>query len=235
MKICRWWIMLGLFSWLARASAEERRLDAKPQKEMEKVSYAIGQNIASSMKAQGIEIDLDFLLAGMRDTFENRPSRLSEEEATAVLQAYQAKMEAKHRERMATVATENQAAGKAFLEKNAQEKNVVTLPSGLQYKILRAGEGPLPKLTDRVTVHYRGTLLDGTEFDSSYRRGEPATFPVQGVIRGWIEALQRMPVGSKWLVWIPSDLAYGERGAPPAIGPNATLIFEIELLSIEAP
>ncbi|MFH2003497.1 MAG: FKBP-type peptidyl-prolyl cis-trans isomerase, partial [Bacteroidota bacterium] len=156
----------------------------------------------------------------------------NEEQSQAVMMELQKQLMARHEEKINAEKDKNKIEGEAFLAENKKDKDVITLPSGLQYKIITAGTGPKPKSTETVAVHYSGTLIDGTEFDSSFKRGEPATFPVTGVIKGWVEALQLMPVGSKWKLFIPTDLAYGERGAGGVIGPNATLIFEIELLSI---
>jgi FKBP-type peptidyl-prolyl cis-trans isomerase len=159
-------------------------------------------------------------------------TRLTQEEAQAVLTEVQTEVRKQQTEKMQEAATKNKTEGEAFLAANKSKEGVVTLPSGLQYKILTAGTGPKPAATDSVVCNYRGTLINGTEFDSSYKRGQPATFGVSQVIKGWTEALQLMPVGSKWQLFIPSSLAYGERG-PGEIGPNATLIFEVELLSIQ--
>ena len=159
---------------------------------------------------------------------------MTEAEAQAVLTQLQADMRKKQEEKTQQAGEANQKEGEAFLAANKAKPGVVTLPSGLQYKILKEGTGPKPTATDSVVCNYQGTLINGTEFDSSYKRGEPATFPVNGVIKGWTEALQLMPVGSKWQLFIPPDLAYGARGAGADIGPNATLIFEVELLSIKS-
>jgi FKBP-type peptidyl-prolyl cis-trans isomerase FklB len=159
---------------------------------------------------------------------------MTDDEVKATMTALQADMRKKQGEKMQQLAETNKKAGEDFLAANKAKEGVVTLPSGLQYKILTAGNGPKPVVTDSVVCNYKGTLLDNTEFDSSYKRGQPATFPVGQVIKGWTEALQLMPVGSKWQLFIPSDLAYGPRGSAPTIGPNSTLIFEVELLSIKA-
>jgi FKBP-type peptidyl-prolyl cis-trans isomerase FklB len=158
---------------------------------------------------------------------------LTEEQARTAIMELKKEIVQKQQEQMAALAGKNSAEGQAFLTKNKTAEGVVTLPSGLQYKILKAGEGKKPGLDDTVSCHYRGTLINGTEFDSSLKRNEPTSFPVKGVIKGWTEALQLMPVGSKWQLFVPPNLAYGERGAGGAIGPNATLIFEVELLSIK--
>ena len=194
--------------------------------EMEKVSYSLGVNVAKSVKSQGLEsIDADAVARAFKDVFEDNKLELSEEESNAILQEYFTKLASK-----ANVA--NLAEGQKFLEENAKREGVVTTASGLQYEVLSKGEGDSPKETDKVTVHYHGTLIDGTVFDSSVERGQPATFPVNGVIPGWVEALQLMNPGAKYKLFIPSSLAYGERGAGGSIGPNATLVFEVELISI---
>ena len=201
--------------------------------EKEKFSYALGMNIGNGMHRQGVDVDPNILLRGMKDALAGRKTLMSEEEArTAVMQMQnqvRQKMESKAKEAGAS----NKKQGDDFLAANKTKEGVVLLPSGLQYKILKEGTGPKPSATDSVVCNYRGTLIDGKEFDSSYKRGQPATFPVNGVIKGWTEALQLMPVGSKWQLFIPPDLAYGERGAGGDIGPDSTLIFEVELLSIE--
>jgi FKBP-type peptidyl-prolyl cis-trans isomerase FklB len=208
-----------------QAAAKARPpLTLKTQKD--KTSYAMGMNIGAGLRKQSIDIDPAIMARGLRDAFANGKTLLTEEEERAVLTQLQTDMRRKQQELA-------QAAGLAFLEANKTKEGVVALPSGLQYKVLQEGTGPKPTATDTVVCNYRGTLLNNTEFDSSYKRGQPATFPVTGVIKGWTEALQLMPVGSKWQLFIPADLAYGERGAGGQIGPNATLIFEVELLSIQ--
>ena len=195
--------------------------------EMEKVSYSLGVSVANSVKAQGLQsIDAKAVGKAFEDVFEGKELVISEEEANVILQEYFQKLANKALE-------ENQAAGREFLIENAKRDGVVTTASGLQYEVLAQGSGASPKATDEVTVHYHGTLTDGRVFDSSVDRGQPATFPVNGVIPGWIEALQLMNVGSKYKLYIPSDLAYGERGAGQMIGPNSTLIFEVELISFK--
>ena len=194
--------------------------------EMEKVSYSLGVSIATNVKSQGLEqVDYESLTNAFKDVFENNQLQISENESNMILQDYFGKLANKKKQA-------NIEAGKNFLNENAQRDGVTTTESGLQYEVLKEGTGNLPKETDKVTVHYHGTLIDGTVFDSSVDRGEPATFPVNGVIPGWVEALQLMKVGAKYKLFIPSDLAYGERGAGGAIGPNATLVFEVELISI---
>ena len=199
-----------------------------------KVSYAIGMNVGATLHRQGVDIDPKVVQQGLQDALAGGKMLLSEEEERAVLTELQADMRKKQQEKMQQAAEANKKEGDAFLTANKGKDGVVTLPSGLQYKIITSGTGPKPSASDSVVCNYRGTLIDGKEFDSSYKRGQPATFPVSGVIKGWTEALQLMPVGSKWQLFVPSDLAYGERGQGGDIGPNATLVFEVELISIEA-
>ncbi len=200
--------------------------------EKEKVSYSIGFDIGSNLNRQSIGVDPDVLFRGMKDALGGGDALLSAAERRETMTAFQTKQRGKMEERQKQAASGNKALGERFLSENRGKPGVVTLDSGLQYKVLIEGEGPRPRATDTVKTHYRGTLLDGTEFDSSYGRGQPASFPVNGVIKGWTEALQLMGVGSKWELYIPSDLAYGDRGAGQDIGPGATLIFEVELLEI---
>jgi FKBP-type peptidyl-prolyl cis-trans isomerase FklB len=214
-----------------RAPAKAAPLTLKTQKE--KTSYALGMNFGTGLRKQSIEIDPAILARGLRDSFSNGKTLLTEDEARAVLTQLQGDVRKKQQEGAQQLGDANKKQGMAFLEANKTKDGVVTLPSGLQYKIIQEGSGPKPAPTDKVVCNYRGTLLDSTEFDSSYKHGQPATFPVTGVIKGWTEALQLMPVGSKWQLFIPPELAYGERGADGQIGPNATLIFEVELLSIQ--
>ena len=200
----------------------------------DKVSYAIGMNIGTNLHRQSVDVDPKVLQQGLEDSLAGGKTLLSEDEARATLTEFQNEMRQKQQEKMKQAGETNKKEGDAFLAANKAKADVVTLPSGLQYKILTPGTGPKPTATDSVVCNYRGTLIDGKEFDSSYKRGQPATFPVGGVIKGWTEALQLMPVGSKWQLFVPSDLAYAERGSGPDIGPNATLIFEVELLSIQS-
>ena len=201
--------------------------------EKDKVSYIIGTDIAKNLKKQGIDIDPELLFKGLKDAFTDQKLLLSDEEIQQVMTSFQQEMMAKQSKKTGELAEKNQKEGDAFLAANKKKDSVVTLPSGLQYKVIVEGKGKMPALNDTVTTNYRGTLIDGTEFDNSYKRGEPASFPVSGVIPGWTEALQHMKVGSKWQLFVPSNLAYGERGAGQTIGPNAMLIFEVELLSIK--
>jgi FKBP-type peptidyl-prolyl cis-trans isomerase FklB len=199
----------------------------------DKLSYSIGMNIGHDLKRQSVDIDPDMLAKGLKDAFSGGQTLMTEDEARQTLADFQKEMVAKQQESMKVTGEKNRKEGEAFLSANKKKSGVKTLPSGLQYKIIQEGKGESPKATDTVTVNYRGTLIDGTEFDSSYKRGQPATFPVNGVIKGWTEALQMMKGGAKWELYIPSDLAYGERGAGNLIGPNAVLIFEVELVSIK--
>jgi FKBP-type peptidyl-prolyl cis-trans isomerase len=214
------------------APAKAAPLTLKTQKD--KASYALGMNFGTGLRKQSIDIDPAILARGLRDSFSNGKTLLTEDEAKAVLTQLQTDVRKKQQEVAQQLGEANKKQGLEFLEANKTKDGVITLPSGLQYKVLQEGTGPKPAPTDTVVCNYRGTLLDSTEFDSSYKRGQPATFPVTGVIKGWTEALQLMPVGSKWQLFIPSALAYGERGAGGQIGPNATLIFEVELLSIQS-
>jgi len=200
----------------------------------QKASYAIGMNWGTGLHRQGIDVDSAALIQGMKDALSGGKTLLTEDEARSALMQLQKEMQEKQQAKAAQEGEANKKEGDAFLAANKTKEGVVTLPSGLQYKILTPGTGPKPTASDSVVCNYKGTLINGTEFDSSYKRGEPATFPVTGVIKGWTEALQLMPVGSKWQLFIPSDLAYGPRGTPGGpIGPNATLIFEVELMSIK--
>jgi FKBP-type peptidyl-prolyl cis-trans isomerase FklB len=200
----------------------------------EKASYAIGMNIGKNLKRDSVEVDPAVLYRGLKDAFAGNKLLMNDEEAKAALMALQTEVRAKEEAKVKTLGVENKKTGEAFLAANKTKEGVVTLPSGLQYKIIKEGTGPKPTAEDTVLCHYRGTLVDNTEFDSSYKRGEPLKIPVGGVIKGWTEAIQLMPVGSKWQLYIPSDLAYGERGAPGSpIGPNSALVFDVELISIE--
>ncbi len=199
----------------------------------DKASYAIGMNVGKSLHKDSVDVDPAILLRGLKDALAGGKTLLTDDEAKTAMVAIQADLRKKQEAKMAVVGDANKKEGDTFLAENKTKEGVVALPSGLQYKILKEGTGPKPSATDSVVCNYKGTLIDNTEFDSSYKRGQPATFPVGQVIKGWTEVLQLMPVGSKWQVWVPSELGYGPRGPGGAIGPNATLIFEIELLSIQ--
>ncbi len=224
-------IAAALFFLMAGSAGAQDTPTLKNQKE--KISYIIGMDIGTNFKRQSIDIDPDILGRGIRDGLSGAKPLLSEQEAKEVLAAFEKIMVAKQEEARKALGEKNKKEGEAFLAENKVKQGVTTTPSGLQYKVIKAGTGKKPKASDTVTVNYRGTLIGGTEFDSSYRRGKPATFPVNGVIPGWTEALQLMEEGSKLELVIPSKLAYGEQGAGQAIGPNATLIFEVELISIQ--
>jgi FKBP-type peptidyl-prolyl cis-trans isomerase FklB len=218
------------------AQAQERPATAAPPSTIqEQTSYVIGLNIGNDLKQQGVEINVNMLARGIADALASKKPALSEPQIEAAFAELRKIMAAKQEQEMAKAQKKgevNKQQGADFLAANKSKPGVKTTGSGLQYKVLKAGNGPTPKTTDKVRTHYHGTLIDGTVFDSSVQRGEPAEFPVSGVIRGWTEALQLMKVGDKWQLFIPSELAYGPRGAGEVIGPNATLIFEIELLEI---
>ncbi len=222
--------VLGFVLLVSQVGAEEKPV-LKEQKD--KISYSIGMNIGNNLKKQAIDVNPDALVSGIKDALSGGKALMTEQEVNDTLMAFQKEMASKQSERLKELGEKNKKEGEAFLAENKKKEGVITLPSGLQYKVIKEGTGETPKLTDTVTTNYRGTLIDGTEFDSSYRREQPATFPVKGVIAGWTEALQLMKVGSKWQLFTPSNLAYGERGAGRDIGPNATLIFDVELLSIK--
>jgi len=197
--------------------------------------YAIGLNLGRNLKKDSIAIDPQVVMQGLKDGLAGITPALNDDQMRAAVAQLQTDVQTQRQEKAAQAAQANGAAGAAFLKANAAKPGVVTLPSGLQYQILKAGTGPTPKADDTVVCNYRGTLIDGKEFDSSYARGAPATLNLGGVIKGWTEALQHMPVGSKWRLVVPSDLAYGAKGAGDDIGPDAVLVFEVELLSIQPP
>jgi FKBP-type peptidyl-prolyl cis-trans isomerase len=210
-------------------ACDTRGADPKPlSSQKEKASYGVGMNVGKRFRHEFIELDLEAFMRGFKDALFDAQPALTDAELNDALTNLRKDVEQK----TADQAVKNKKAGDEFLAKNKTEKGVVTTPSGLQYTVLKEGTGPIPKETDEVKVHYRGTLIDGTEFDSSYKRNEPAVFPVNQVIKGWIEALQHMKTGAKWKLFVPPDLAYGEEGRP-GIPPNAVLIFEVELLGIE--
>ena len=213
--------------------AENQPANPAPKETKDKVSYSIGADIGSNLKRSDLDINPDYLAQGIRDAFGGK-TVMTDEEMKATLQAFQSDMQSKMAAKQKAAGEKNKAASEKYLEENKAKEGVKTTASGLQYKVITAGKGATPKADDTVVVHYRGTLTDGTEFDSSYKRNEPATFPVTGVIPGWTEALQMMPVGSKWQLVIPPALAYGDN-APPMIGPSQTLVFEVELIDIKKP
>ena len=205
---------------------DKKKSDVNIKTMLDSVSYGLGVSIGSNLKQNALDtVNIDMLAKGMKDFFANK-NAMTAEQADASIRTY---LQSKEK----TKGEANQKAGEAFLAENKKKPGVQTTASGLQYQVIKEGTGPKPTLNDMVTTHYHGTLIDGTVFDSSVERGQPASFPVSGVIPGWTEALQMMNVGSKWKLWIPGNLAYGERGAGGKIGPNTTLIFEVELLSID--
>ena len=226
----RWTLTLVLLVLPALASAQ----DAPALKtEKERLSYAMGMDLGKQLRSRSVDIDPAVFAKALEDALSGGKTLLTDAEAKAALAAFQKAIMAKQAAEAKVAGEKNKAGGEAFLAANKGMEGVVTLPSGVQYKILTAGTGKTPTLADTVVCQYRGTLIDGKEFDSSYKRGQPATFQVNKVIKGWTEVLQLMPVGSKWQVVVPPDLAYGVRGAGADIGPNATLIFEIELVAIK--
>lgn len=217
-----------------RRAGASKALPAAPlTTQKDKFSYALGMNLGTNLHKQSVAVDPAIVLRGLKDALAGGKTALTDDQARAALLEVQTELRKKQQEQMQQAGDANQKQGEAFLAANKSKDGVVALPSGLQYKILTPGTGPKPTASDSVVCNYRGTLINGSEFDSSYKRGEPATFPVSGVIKGWTEALQLMPVGSKWQLFVPSNLAYGERSPGPEIGPDSTLIFEVELLSIQ--
>lgn len=223
---CRLLVVVLCAGWAQAADS----VDLTDQKS--KVSYGIGMNLGMQWRQQEVPIDPDLLMQGMRDAMEGKEMLMTEQEMRNTLMTFQNEHRARQTEKRRLQGEENLAAGEEYLSENKGKPGVVTLPSGLQYKVIKEGEGEPPAAHDQVSVNYRGTLIDGTEFDSSYNRGEPATFGVSGVIKGWTEALQLMKPGAKWELYIPSALAYAERGSGAQIGPNSTLIFDVELISV---
>ncbi|XPS89750.1 Mip: outer membrane protein MIP (peptidyl-proly cis-trans isomerase, FKBP-type) [Desulfosarcina variabilis str. Montpellier] len=223
--------VLVLFLITVDGMAEEKKIDLTSTRD--KISYSIGTRIGNDFSRQQLDINPDILIQGIKDAMAGDEMLMTEAQIQDVLRKFQQEQMAAQQAQMKVIGEKNAKEGAAFLAENAKKDGVVTLPSGLQYKILTKGKGKNPTPTDTVTVNYRGTLIDGREFDSSYKRGQPATFSVNGVIPGWTEALQLMKAGAKWQLFIPGELAYGERGAGQTIGPNATLIFDVELISIK--
>ncbi|MDH5485317.1 MAG: FKBP-type peptidyl-prolyl cis-trans isomerase [Gammaproteobacteria bacterium] len=223
-------VLLGSMGLIASAStfAADSLTSVK-----DKASYSIGVNLGMQLSQQKDDIDVDKVINGLKDAYAGKKPKLSMEEMKTAIGALQENLQKKQQEQMKSAGDTNKKEGDAFLAANKKKEGVKTLASGLQYKVITEGKGETPRSEDTVVTHYRGNLINGQVFDSSYKRGQPATFPVTGVIKGWTEALQKMKVGSKWQLFIPSDLAYGDRGAGQVIGPNAVLIFEIELLEIK--
>jgi FKBP-type peptidyl-prolyl cis-trans isomerase FklB len=220
--------LLGLAYGVCLAAEAE-----KPTTENDKISYSVGYRLGGDFKRQQVEMNPDFLLKGIEDAANGGAPLLTEEEMRAVMMSVATRVKAAQMEALKKQGEENRKAGEAFLAQNARKQGVTTLPSGLQYKVIATGAGKSPQKSDKVTVNYRGTLIDGTEFDSSYSRNQPASFGVGQVIPGWTEALQLMKEGDKWEIYIPSKLGYGERGAGGKIPPNSALIFEVELISVD--
>ena len=227
------WSILLAASTLALAAQAVAGEAPASKTQKEKVSYGIGVDIGRSLQRAGAEVDVDAMARGLKDVLSGQKLAMTEDELAATMAAYAKELQQKQLQAKTKATDTNKKAGEAFLAANKKKEGVVTLPSGLQYKILKAGNGKKPTAADTVECNYRGTLIDGTEFDASARHGGPASFQVGGVIAGWTEALQLMPVGSKWQLFVPSQLAYGEQGAGRDIGPNATLIFEVELVGIK--
>jgi FKBP-type peptidyl-prolyl cis-trans isomerase FklB len=225
--------LMGTMILLLACSTDKPASKAPEIKTFEqKISYVFGREIGQSFSETPTKIDLDLFMLGIQDAINQRPSLISTEEEEKTKEEFSAKMQEEQSKRLAALADKNQKEEDAFLDKNKSQQGVVTTPSGLQYVVLQEGTGAAIQETDRVKVHYRGTLIDGTEFDSSYSRNQPAVFDVGGVIPGWTEGLQHMKIGGKYRLWIPSKLAYGARGAGKMIGPNALLIFEVEPLEV---
>lgn len=215
-----------------QAAAEEKK-QVELTTDVQKLSYALGLDLGSYFKSLGEDLDLAVLHQGVLDSYQGEKPLLSEEEAAEIQQKFVQKQQEERLQQTIEMISKNKQDAEDFLKENGAREGVVTTESGLQYKILTQGDGPKPRAEDTVKVHYKGTLLDGSEFDSSYSRGEPAVFPLNQVIPGWTEALQLMNAGSKAQIFLPPDLAYGDRGAPPVIEPGSMLIFEVELLGIE--
>jgi len=226
----RWMLTVVMMLLPAFAAAQEA---PALKTEKDKLSYAMGMDLGNQLKTRAVDVDPAIFGRGLADALAGSKTLLTAEEAKAIITELQKAMLVKQAAEAKVVGDKNKAEGDAFLAANKAKEGVVALPSGVQYKVLTAGTGKMPTAEDTVICQYRGTLIDGKEFDSSYKRGQPATFPVKGVIKGWTEVLQLMPVGSKWQVFIPPNLAYAERGSGAMIGPNATLIFEIELVAIK--
>ncbi len=224
--------MLSAFLLLSACNVEKQIDKNSLNDQKAKVSYAIGMDLGKNLKKQSIDIDPDILRKGLKDGQLGTEPLLTEKEIQDTMMALQKQVMEKQQAKASEDGKKNVQEGQDFLAKKKAEKGVITLTSGLMYKVITEGKGKTPKVTDKVSTHYKGTLINGTEFDSSYKRNQPAEFPVNQVIPGWTEALQLMKEGSKWELYIPSNLAYGERGAPPNIPPNSTLVFEIELLKV---
>jgi len=230
LTICLFCLMLTV----GQAAAEEKK-QAELTSDIQKLSYALGLDLGSYFKTLGEDLDLEVLHQGLLDSYKGNTPLLTQEETAEIQQQFAQKQQEKQIKEKVEMITKNKEAAEEFLKENAAREGVKTTESGLQYLVISQGDGPKPKAEDMVKVHYKGTLLDGTEFDSSYSRNEPAVFPLNQVIPGWTEAVQLMNVGSKFKLFLPPDLAYGDRGAPPVIEPGSLLVFEVELLGIETP
>lgn len=227
----KYFIITALFALLVIGCNQSGVKNVELKTFNDSVSYSIGTDIGSNFKQQELEINVDALAKGLADALADKDLEITDVQSAQILNRFQKEMREKMQAKNDAEAADNAKKGEEFLAENKKKDGVKVTASGLQYKVIKQGNGPKPKLTDKVKVHYRGTLIDGTEFDSSYKRGTPAEFPLNGVIKGWTEGLQLMPVGSKYEFYIPAELAYGARG-PQTIGPNQTLIFEVELLEI---
>ncbi len=222
--------IVGCLGLISTAAIAENSLKTQEQK----ASYIIGIQLGKQLIISKDDIDLDAMKLGMQDMFSGTKPKLSNEEMSKAMTQFQESKKKREISMANKFSAHNTQEGKIYFDTNKKKKNVITLPSGLQYRVLKVGSGKInPKITDTVVTHYHGTLIDGTVFDSSYNRGEAVSFPVNAVIKGWSEALMKMKVGDKWQLVVPHNLAYGERGAPPSIGPNATLVFDVELLEIQ--
>jgi FKBP-type peptidyl-prolyl cis-trans isomerase FklB len=221
-------LIFAAFSLALPLFGQEKSPQLKDQKD--KVSYSIGLNIGFNLSKQKVDINPDILAAGIKDALAGKP-QLTQDQVKDVMAQFEKNMEQKQK----AAGEKNASEGAKFLEENKKKEGVKATASGLQYKAIKEGTGPQPKETDTVTVNYRGTLINGTEFDSSYKRGQPATFPLNGVIKGWTEGLQLMKTGSKYQFFVPANLAYGDRNVGPDIAPNSTLIFEVELIGVKPP
>jgi len=215
-----------------QAEVKQAKAELQLDSDIAKLSYAIGMDIGMSVKSLKADLDRTALLAAINDRLDGGTLKLSEDDAGKAKQAFFKQQSEKRATEQKAAGEKNKADGAAFLAENGKKKGVTTTKSGLQYEVIKKGNGAKPKATDKVTVHYRGTLIDGAEFDSSYKRGQPVTFPLNGVIKGWTEGVQLMPAGSTFKFVIPSELAYGSNGAGPKIGPDSVLVFEVELISI---
>ncbi len=226
-------LVLSFSLFLISCSQSNNQKVTSLETKKDSISYSIGMEIGMNFQSQSVEINTDFFSQGFHDTYTESTTLLEDSEMRKVTKNYRQKLRLKQDEKRKQQLEENKVGGEKFLAENSTKEGVIVLPSGLQYKVINNGDGSIPKTTDKVKVHYTGKLIDGTVFDSSVERGEPSTFGVTQVIPGWTEALQLMRVGDKWEVYIPSNLAYGVRGKGPKIGPNTTLVFEVELLGIE--